>query len=581
MVGIYCRISKQKVKGQDVSIEVQKKQGIAFAKSQGMEFRVFVDEGISGNNDKISERPDFAMLLQAIKSEEISIVYCYDQSRIERNNKIWNMFLSLMLEKNCKYYPNGKLLDLDVPENQFFTGVMSLANELYSALTGIKVKETIYENALKGKTHGLTAYGYTKDNEGYFRIKDDEDDNEAEIVKRIFSLSLQGIGTYTIANILNNEGVPTKFRQFEGQIHRRDKDTNTVSTYEKNNVRWRGNVIHDIIKNPIYKGTRMWNGEPISVPPILSEEYWQEVNDNLEKNKKKVGKREEYKYLLNGLIYCAHCGSEYRGKKRLKGNDNAYKCKGKQRHYIECDSRGISLPKLETFIIHHLFISKDLENYLVGLPKDNQESDVLKNKLNREKKVLEKLIRIKDTAYKHLLDPDFQDDEVIKAELIATKKRIIDKEKAIELLQNKLIERNGKSRAKRVKNTIGKFNLNASFEETRRLVHSLIEKITISHQVKQPKGGYFLLKIEYKGFDETSMFMTDWQAMKWYWMGHYRSKAVSKEDLEDDRELIKSIAKERGVNIDIPDDFKGLETYSSGGTLIEIKREELIDFDKI
>ena len=48
MVGIYCRISKHKEEGKDVSIAVQKKYGIEFAKSEGMEFRVFVDEGVSG-----------------------------------------------------------------------------------------------------------------------------------------------------------------------------------------------------------------------------------------------------------------------------------------------------------------------------------------------------------------------------------------------------------------------------------------------------------------------------------------------------------------------------------------------------
>ena len=179
MVGIYCRISKHKEEGKDVSIAVQKKYGIEFAKSEGMEFRVFVDEGVSGATDKISERPEFALLLNAIKNKEITHVYCYDQSRIERNNRIWSMFVSLMLEYKCKYYPSGKFLDLDVPENKFFTGVMSLANELYATLTGIKVKEAIYINAKKGKTHGLCAYGYKKGDDGKFEVVE----KEAEVVR--------------------------------------------------------------------------------------------------------------------------------------------------------------------------------------------------------------------------------------------------------------------------------------------------------------------------------------------------------------------------------------------------------------
>lgn len=577
MIGIYCRISKQKEHGRDVSIDVQKKHGIKFAKSMGMEFRVFVDEGISGANENISERPEFALLLNAIKNEEINTVYCYDQSRIERNNRIWNMFLSLMLDKKCKYYPSGNFLDLDVPENQFFTGVMSLANELYAALTGIKVKEAIYENAKKGKTHGLTAYGYTKGENGYFKINEEE----AIVVKRIFQMSLNGIGTYTIAKILNNEGVPTRFSQLKGTIKRKDKFTKQITIYEKSNVKWRGNVIHDIIKNPIYKGTRMWNNEKVPVPMMLDEELWQQVNDNLEGNKTKVGKKEEYNYLLNGIIFCGHCDSEYRGKKRLKGRDNAYKCKGKTQHHVDCCSRGINISKLETFIIHHLFNSKDFEIFLENLPKRTAEADNLKAKLVREKKELDKLLGVEKLAYKHLLDPDFEDDETIKTELKATKKRIKEKMQTIELLENKIINSDSDNRVKRIKNIIEQYYFDSGFKETRQLVHSIIKKITIRHEYKsESKGGIFLVKIEYKGFEEIMMFSTDWQALKWHEIGHYRSRAIKKEDLNDDMELYRYLLKSTGNTDVIPADFYGFETYSGiTSSIIELKNNELILFD--
>lgn len=577
MVGIYCRISKQKEAGKDVSIAVQRNEGITFAKTKGLNFRIFIDEGVSGADDKISNRPEFALLLEAIKKQEIKVVYCYDQSRIERNNRVWNMFLSLMLEKKCEYYPGGKLLDLDVPENQFVTGVMSLANEFYAALTGIKVKEAINMNAKKGKAHGLTAYGYTKDENGYFKI----DTKEAEIVKRIFKLSLEGTGTYTIGNILNEDGIPTRFRKYKGQIKRVDKLTKKISVYDKGKVRWRGNVIHDIIRNPIYKGTRIWNNESVSVPPIFSEEYWQEVNDNLEKNKKKVGKREEYQYLINGIIFCDECGSEYRGKKRLKGNDNSYKCKGKSKHYITCNSRGISLPKLETFIIQHLFISKELEKFLVSLSSDKKENDKLKSKCNQIKEELNGLKKVNDRLRKRLNDPDLDDDDPLFNDYKNNNRKLKSLDEKLMMLENTLIERDSNSRSQRIKNTIGKYKLTSGFEDTRNLVHSLIEKITIGHRNKEPKGGCFLIKIEYKGFDEYSIFYTDWQAMRWIQLGHYASKAVTQEDLEDDKDLIRYFAEKKGVKVEIPEDFVGFEKYSAGGTIIELKREELIDFDMI
>ncbi len=574
MIGIYCRISKQKVKGQDVSIENQQTSGIEFAKSEGLPFKTFIDEGISGTGDDLLKRPEFVLLLDSIKKGEVTKVYCIDQSRIERNNIIWNLFTHTMLKAGCLYYPNGRFLDLDIPENKLFTGIISLTNTFYASLTGKKVKMAISANAKKGKTHGITAYGYTKGDGGYFQIKE----VEAAVVKRIFQMSLDGVGTYTIANKLNEERVPTKFNQFKGQIKRKDNYTKQVTTHKKEDVKWRGNVIYDIIKNPIYKGTRFWNGESFPIPAILSEEYWQEVNDNLQNNKKKVGKREEYHYLLNGLVFCTDCNSEFRGKKRLKGRDSAYKCKGKKNPNIACNSRGISIAKLETFIIQHLFISKDLQDYLSGLTENKEETDTLKVKLKRENKELEKLIRVKKKVYKLLFDPDFEDDETIKTELQTTIKRIKDKEQSIEILENILIERDAQSRVKRVKNTIGKYRLDAGFDDTKKLVHSLIKKITISHSYHD-KGGTYIIRIRFMGFDELSVFMTNWEALNWTWLSQTKTEELTEEELNVKKKELEARMKARNEKGSI--DAKSIEVRESRSlyTTIRLNRDELINFD--
>jgi DNA invertase Pin-like site-specific DNA recombinase len=128
MIGIYCRISKRKEEGRDVSIAVQKEAGIKFATQQRTPYKLFVDEGISGAKGEIADRPMFADLFKAIEDKKISMVYCYDQSRIERNSNIWSLFVGVMLKNDCKYYPEGKFFDLDDPTNRFFSGILSLSN---------------------------------------------------------------------------------------------------------------------------------------------------------------------------------------------------------------------------------------------------------------------------------------------------------------------------------------------------------------------------------------------------------------------------------------------------------------------
>ena len=293
---------------------------------------------------------------------------------------------------------------------------------------------------------------------------------------------------------------------------------------------------------------------------------------------RKVGKRDEYHYLLNGIIFCAECNSEIRGKKRLKGKDSAYKCKGKKNPKITCNSRGISIAKLETFIIQHLFISKDLQEYLAGLSENKEESDNLRTKLNHEKKELERLIRIEKTAYKHLLDPDFEDDEVIKEELKKTKQKIKNNEQTIEVLENKLIERDANSRVKRVKNTIGKYRLEAGFDDTKRLVHSLIKKITISH-INREKGGTYIIRIRFIGFDELSVFMTDWEALNWVWLSQTRREELTEDELKEKKIELEERMKLRGEKGSV--DANSIEVRESRSlySIIRLNRDELINFD--
>ncbi len=575
MLAIYCRISKNKAEGKDVSIYNQQQEGIKFANSMSLEYSIYVDEGISGTKEDISERPDFARMVGDIKDGKISHVYCFDQSRIERNNNIWNLFVHFMNKAKCCYYPQGQYLDLNKPENKLFTGVMSLVNSFYSELTGQKVKMAINENAKNGKSHGLTAFGYRRGADGLL----EKDPDQGEVVEKMFKLSNDGVGVYSIAKILNQDKTPTRFNEFKGEMKRTDKYTNDITLFPKNKVVWRGNVVHDILKNTIYKGKRKWNGQYYDVPAIVSNDLWEKVNHNFEKNKKNVGRRTEYKYLLNGLVFCEDCGSEFKGKKRLKGNDNAYKCKGKSRAHINCTSRGISLPKLETFIIKHLFVSKELQRLINKLPTSSGNVTTYEKKLDELYKKLNRNKIIEANIYEQLFDPDYKNDEVIKAKYKQIKSTIRETEENIEAAQQKVAEYNNSQRLIRVNNLIDDYKVDAGFDEIKRLVHSLIKRITIKHVPKE-KSGYYLLNIEYRGFDESTIFMTNWNAFKWYCTNYYRSKAGSKEQLEDDKEMFRSLLKRQGIETDVPDDFEGFETITSGEDLsIEFSKEDLINFD--
>ena len=99
-------------------------------------------------------------------------------------------------------------------------------------------------------------------------------------------------------------------------------------------------MVHDILKNPINKGKKKLGEEYYDVPAIVSEEYWEKVIANLKENKKKVGKKVQYNYLLKGIIFCSHCGRQ-----------------------ILCSTVPLRIYRFYTYILHRH--SSNCYNYLI------------------------------------------------------------------------------------------------------------------------------------------------------------------------------------------------------------------------
>ena len=81
MLGIYCRISRLKEEGKDRSIDDQQKTGIEFAEKNNLEYKVYIDEGLSGTKP-VNERPALSEMLDGIADGLITSVFVYDQSRL-------------------------------------------------------------------------------------------------------------------------------------------------------------------------------------------------------------------------------------------------------------------------------------------------------------------------------------------------------------------------------------------------------------------------------------------------------------------------------------------------------------------
>lgn len=531
MVAIYCRISGKKAKGKDVSIEVQESKGIEFAQSLGLPYKVFIDRGISGNKSEIEDRPEFSKMISDLRKKRLTAIYANSQSRISRNSMIWPIFVHEVEKAKCDYYENGKLIDFEDYITRFVTSVVALADELYSNITREKAKAANRVNAKKGKGHGITAYGYKKDEDGYLVI----DETQAETIRDIFEMSSQGIGTYTIANRLNDAGIPPKSHQFkDGVIEKKDKYTKKITTFQRKKVKWRGNVIHDMITNPIYKGDRHYGDVVKQIPFIIPPGFWDQVNQNLKSNKKNVGPNEKFNYLLNGLIYCADCKAEFRGKYRASGRNKTYSCKGSSQG-LDCKTaRGLNIPRFESFIINHLFHSKELYKTLSGLKVKEEKVDLYKMKLKKIEGKVKDAERAKKRFYDLMTDPDLEDDDSLKADYLKAtgdlkklRKEATEAKAAVSALSTS-------QRQKRLDKVFKEYDYKMNFDQIKKSIHALIEKITVNHL---PEQKYFVVQLKYRGFDEQSVFATDHDQMKWVNMSHYQTVPKTEEDKQREYDL--------------------------------------------
>ncbi len=507
MLAIYCRHSKTKKEGKDTSIATQQKYGRELADFLNLDYEYYLDKGISGTS--IEKRDEMIRLLGDIKQGRISAFYAYDQDRVERDTSFWLEFCSIIIANNVRYFENTREIDLREPSNAMSTTMKSAFSAYYAAQTSKAVKNSIKRNAERGKVRGILPYGYTKDDEGFVVIHEEQ----AKIVAKIYDWSLSGLGSYTISNILNNDGVPTKFNEFEGVIKRKADKYTEEREFKKSEVRWRGNVIYDMIKNESYKGIKRVGNIIVDIPAIVSEEKWNKTVSNLEKNKRNVGPKNQYHYLLNGLVYCHHCGRPIIGKKRLKGRDNAYKCSGKKYPNPDCtESRGLNIPKLDTFVIKMLFESHDLTDYLLSLPEKYGMVDNLKQKLSQYEIDLKKINKKINNGYDELLGAE----EVRKQRLRSRLDKLEREERGltenIQLLTLKIKESVKSERDETIRKATKGYDKELGFDALKDLVHLVIDKIVVKHVVKEKEDiekSHHVLFIKYKGFDEQLVIQTN------------------------------------------------------------------------
>lgn len=492
MLGIYCRISGDKQGKTDYSIETQQKTGIELANSHNFEYQLYIDQGKSGT--KFSG--ELEQLFNDLKEGKLHSIYAYDQSRFERNLDIWTALVANCKLYNVDIYLGNKKQDLEDDNSLFFSNLMSIVNNHYTRVSSSKLRKTYRDKIIKGKTHGRLPYGISRNANNEYIINEDE----LPTVKEIFRLAKIGYGTLKIAKILNQKGFNNR----------------------KNTV-WQNSTVSGILKNKIYTGIKESYSNADSKIELISYELpfkiiephiFNEINSRLASSKRT--KKSKYLYLLNELIICPSCGNFVTG--RYRERDRSYKCIHFHSHLdkLQCkDAFGVSLPKLDTFILHLLFKTELLNFTVVESLKSNKELSSLIKELEFKSKELN-LNNKKLNKYYNLFEDvenDGLDNNSIKNQIKSLIKIENELKNEIEELKFQIKRLENNSQLKTINDATEYFKSNYEFSKLQEFVHSIVESIKI-HRSRDKKD--YLIMVKLYSFDIELAYKTDKNLMSFY-----------------------------------------------------------------
>ncbi|HGA2542135.1 TPA: DUF4368 domain-containing protein [Streptococcus agalactiae] len=321
ITALYERLSRDdELEGESNSIVNQKKILEEYASKNNLTNIIhFTDDGISGTQ---FDRPGFMEMMNGVNSGNIGCIIVKDMSRLGRDYLKVGQCMEILRQKGVRLIAINDNVDSFYREDDF-TPFRNIMNEWYARDTSRKIQSTFRSKGESGKhTASTPPYGYIKDEKD--KNKWIVDEKAAEIVRRIFNLTMQGNGPYRIAKILESEKVdiPAYHQQKLG-----------YGLYQSKNFehpyRWCSSTIASILKKQEYLGhtvnfkTRKHFKDKKS--KYVSEDNWlifenthepiidQETFDNVQRIRGNVKRYPdgwgEY-HLLTGLMYCADCGSK-------------------------------------------------------------------------------------------------------------------------------------------------------------------------------------------------------------------------------------------------------------------------------
>ena len=310
---------------------------------------VYTDEGISGTNTR--KREGFNRMVEDALNGNIDLILTKSISRFARNTVDTLTTIRKLKEKKVEvYFEKENIYTLDAKGEVMLTIMSSLAQE---------ESRSISENVTWGKRKSMAdgkfslAYknflGYEKGEDGFPKIVEEE----AKIVRQIYSWFLEGRTIRAIADSLTQQGIPTPRRKTKWSV----STVTSILTNEK----YKGDALLQKTYTADYltKSVKKNHGE---VPQYYIEDSHPAIIDpeTFELVQNEIKRRRPHRHQLHrnspftAKIICSDCGGFY-GRKVWHSNSKykklIWRCNHKYEQDMVCSTPNLTEEEIKAAFI--------------------------------------------------------------------------------------------------------------------------------------------------------------------------------------------------------------------------------------
>lgn len=318
---------------------------------------IYADEGITGTC--MAKRDDLHRLIRDCKKGLVDRIIVKSVSRFARNTSELLTTIRFLKDIGVSVYFEEQGIDTDKLNSEMIVTFPGMAAQQESEAISGNMRWS-YKKRMESGEFNCCAPAY-----GFDLVDGSLVINEAEaaVVRRIFSMYLQGYGKQTIANKLNEEGVPRRHgvktwyafgidymlnneRYMGDALLQKKYTTDTLPFRRKEN---RGECPQYYVEN--------------ANPTIVSRETYAAVQELQKSRQKNVGGKKAV-YPLTGMLRCPDCGRTYR--RQLVREKVYWICSGKASGATTCSSQRMAEPDVYEAFSRMLFKLKEHHHAILG-----------------------------------------------------------------------------------------------------------------------------------------------------------------------------------------------------------------------